>query len=218
MAEETKKTTKKTETVEKMYSEAEVQRLIAEQVAKQLANLQTQPIVIKDNSDDYVTLLYMGAVAEGSSVFLGDKLGEIQGRGGTRDIPKKEFLQNITPNVLKRLNDRRLIVISGLTDDERERYNLNYKDGELLSADVYYKLLEMDADKIGKIFDKACFRHKQIIASIFIDAYMAHDNRVNQPLVQRLNEISKKTDKDGMFSAILKDMAKALADIGNEEE
>lgn len=218
MAEETKKTTKKTEAVEKMYSESEVQRLIAEQVAKQLANLQTQPIVIKDNSEDYVTLLYMGAVAEGSSVFLGDKLGEIQGRGGTRDIPKKEFLQNITPNVLKRLNDRRLIVISGLTDDERERYNLNYKDGELLSADVYYKLLEMDADKIAKVFDKACFRHKQIIATIFIDAYMAHDNRVNQPLVQRLNEISKKTDKDGMFSAILKDMARALADIGNEEE
>ena len=41
---------------------------------------------------------------------------------------------------------------------------------------------------------------------------MARDNRINQYLVQKLNEVSKKTDPEGMFKSILKDMAKGLAE------
>lgn len=197
---------------EEMFSKSTVEKMIAEAVAKAMASAQTaqpQTVVINNAKEEMVTLLYMGAVAESSTVPLG-KLGDIQGRGGTRDIPKKEFFQNITPAITKRLADRRLIVLSGLTDEERERYGVDYSEGELVSASIYYKLLSMKEDDVANIFEKACFRHKQIIATLYIDAYMKGDNRINQPFVKKLNEISKTVDKDGMFKPILKDMIAAL--------
>ena len=154
----------------------------------------------------------------GSTVKLWEPAGIIQGRGGMLDVPKTEFLQNMNPNVLKRLKDRRLVVINGLSDSERERYGLAYTDGELISHDVYYKLLDYSENKVVEIFKKACYRHKQLIASLYMDAYNAHDNRINQPLVQKLNKASKVVEPKGMFTAILKDMAKALTDDGDDEE
>ena len=201
---------------EKTYNASEVEKMIAEAVDKAVADavagIAKQQAAAYRPADETVTLLYMGCVAEGSTVPLNEKLGQIQGRGGTRDINKREFLQNLTPNILRRLKDRRLIILDGMTDEERERYGVKYTDGELLGADIYHKLLDMPEEKILAIFDKACYRHKQLIATLFIDAYMARDNRINQYLVQKLNEVSKKTDPEGMFKSILKDMAKGLAE------
>ena len=200
---------------EKTYNASEVEKMIAEAVDKAVADAVAG--IAKHQAayrpaDETVTLLYMGCVAEGSTVPLNEKLGQIQGRGGTRDINKREFLQNLTPNIIRRLKDRRLIILDGMTDEERERYGVKYTDGELLGADIYHRLLDMPEEKILAIFDKACYRHKQLIATLFIDAYMARDNRINQFLVQKLNEVSKKTDPEGMFISILKDMAKGLAE------
>ncbi len=201
---------------EKTYNASEVEKMIAEAVDKAVADavagIAKRQAAAYIPADETVTLLYMGCVAEGSTVPLNEKLGQIQGRGGTRDINKREFLQNLTPNILRRLKDRRLIILDGMTDEERERYGVKYTDGELLGADIYHKLLDMPEEKILAIFDKACYRHKQLIATLFIDAYMARDNRINQYLVQKLNEVSKKTDPEGMFKSILKDMAKGLAE------
>ena len=214
-AETAEKKTEKVEKTEKTYNASEVEKMIAEAVDKAVADavagIAKQQAAYRP-ADETVTLLYMGCVAEGSTVPLNEKLGQIQGRGGTRDINKREFLQNLTPNILRRLKDRRLIILDGMTDEERERYGVKYTDGELLGADIYHKLLDMPEEKILAIFDKACYRHKQLIATLFIDAYMARDNRINQYLVQKLNEVSKKTDPEGMFKSILKDMAKGLAE------
>lgn len=194
-------------------AQAAVQKMIAEMLAKQ-----PQPVMqVNYQKEEMVTLLYMGAVAEGSMVTLWEGF-EIQGRGGTRDIPKKEFLQHLSQGVIKRLKDRRLIVVDGLNDDERERYGVKYTDNELASVDIYYKLLSYDEDKIINIFKNVCDSHKTIIASLFKTAYMAHDNRINQPLIERLNKASKTVDANGMFSDILKDMARGLSEQGSSEE
>lgn len=194
-------------------AQAAMQKMIAEMLAKQ-----PQPVMqVNYQKEEMVTLLYMGAVAEGSMVTLWEGF-EIQGRGGTRDIPKKEFLQHLSQGVIKRLKDRRLIVVDGLSDDERERYGVKYTDNELASVDIYYKLLSYDEDKIISIFKNVCDSHKTIIASLFKTAYMAHDNRINQPLIERLNKASKTVDPKGMFSDILKDMARELSDTGDSSE
>lgn len=205
---------------EEMFSKSDVERIVAEAVAKAIASAQTsqpQTVVINNAKEEMVTLLCMETVAKDSTVPIG-KLGEIQGWGGTRDIPKKEFLQNITPAISNRLKDRRLVVLDGLTEEEKERYGVNYTDGELVSSNIYYKLLSMGEDEVIKIFSKACFRHKQIIATLYIDAYMNGDNRINQPFMQRLNEISKADDADGMFKPILRDMAEALKEETESED
>lgn len=242
MAEEVKKTTKKTtstpkskekkatteekvkaaeekktytaEEIESVLNSPEAQTTLQAMVAKMLAQAQTAQtnnVVAVPIKEETVSLLYMGVVAEGSTVHLNDVLGDIQGRAGTRDIPKREFMQNLTPEVLKRLKDRRLIVLDGLSDDERERYGIQYEEGELLSANVYHKLFSWSDDKIVEVFQKACKKHKDVIATLFIDAYQAHNKHVTQKLVERLNEVSKEADPAGMFTAILKDMARDLA-------
>ena len=194
-------------------AQAAMQKMIAEMLAKQ-----PQPIMqVNYQKEEMVTLLYMGAVAEGSMVTLWEGF-EIQGRGGTRDIPKKEFLQHLSQGVIKRLKDRRLIVVDGLSDDERERYGVKYTDNELASVDIYYKLLSYDEDKIISIFKNVCDSHKTIIASLFKTAYMAHDSRINQPLIERLNKASKTVDPKGMFSDILRDMARELSDTSDSNE
>lgn len=197
----------------------EAQAMMKEMVAQMVeAQKKEQPVQIVTQKEEMVTLLYMGAVAEGSMVPLNDKLGEIQGRGGTRDIPKREFLQNLTPSVLRRLKDRRLIVIDGLTDDERERYGLNYTDGELVSSKIYYKLLDMNERQVANIFSSACYKHKQLIASLYAEEYNKGNPKINRIQIERLNKLSKSADKDGMFTAILKDMARKMADSDDNEE
>ena len=217
MAEENNNTTatKKTKPKEPTFTQEQVQKIVEEAVAKALAQQQPQTVVVtQPQKEENVTLLYMGAVAKGSTVLLGTEqnrgLGEIQGCGGTRTYLRSTFFENLSEPVLRRLKDRRLIVISGLTDEERDRYDLNYTDGELVSKDVYYKLFSWDDDKIFEIFSKACYRHKQIIAMLFMDEYQKGNNRISRELVQRLNNESKKTDKDGMFRQILKDMQRAF--------
>ena len=105
---------------EKTYNASEVEKMIAEAVDKAVADavagIAKQQAAYRP-ADETVTLLYMGCVAEGSTVPLNEKLGQIQGRGGTRDINKREFLQNLTPNILRRLKDRRLIILDGMTDE-----------------------------------------------------------------------------------------------------
>lgn len=203
---------------EKTYSASEVNDLVQKAVAEAMVKVQAgQPTYIRKD-DELVSLLYMGACVEGSTVKLWEPAGIIQGRGGMLDVPKTEFLQNMNPNVLKRLKDRRLVVINGLSDNERERYGLAYTDGELISRDVYYKLLDYSENKVVEIFKKACYRHKQLIASLYMDAYNARDNRINQPLIQKLNKASKAVEPKGMFTAILKDMAKSLADDEGDDD
>lgn len=202
------------EDIQKVLSTPEAQAIMQAIIAKELSAQKKEQYV--PQVEKPVSILYMGMGAEGSMVHLNDKLGDIPVQGGTRDIPKKEFMENLTPGVLKRMRDRRLIILDGFTDDERERYGVNYKDGELIGKDVYFKLLGMDEDKIVSIFKKACPRHKQLIASIFADAYSNHDNRINLPLIKRLNSASKGTDPDGMFTAIQKDMVKSLGDEDEE--
>lgn len=208
----------KEETVEKTYSADELNEIVAKAVAEALAKQQaTQPTYIRKD-EELVTLVYMGACVEGSTVELWERGGIIQGRGGVLKVAKSDFFQNMNTTVLKRLKDRRLVVVNGLTDDEREQYGVKYTDGELVSKDVYYKLLGYPESKIVEIFKAACYRHKQLIASLFLDAYDAHDNRINQPLIQKLNRASKEIEPKGMFTAILKDMAKALGDDNDGDE
>ena len=151
----------------------------------------------------------MDAVSDTSVLTLG-KLGQINRVGGTLDIPKKEFFQGIDAKVDKLMRRRELIVINGLTDEERSRYRLDYK--ELLSADMYYKLLDLDVKVLYEIFPKLCESHQRIVAKLFISAYEDGDNRIHPDTVKVLNNLSKKTDPDGMFTPILKDMGRKLSE------
>lgn len=203
---------------EKTYSVAEVDAIVkaaSEQAAKDAVaafiKSQGEQPVMQVKKDEYVTVLYLDAVSDNSILTLG-KLGQINRVGGTLDIPKKEFFQGIDSKVEKLMKRRELIVIAGLTDEERARRGLNYKEGELLSADMYYKLLDLDVKTLYEVFPKLCANHQRIVAKLFITAYEDGDNRIHPDTVKELNRLSKKTDPDGMFTSILKDIGKKLSE------
>lgn len=203
-----------TEVKEKTYTETEMQAIVAEAVKSALASYSKehrndQAVYSKE---EYVTLLYIGAIADGTVVSLG-KLGQINKAGATRDIPKKEFLQGMTYSIEKMLESRALIVVNGLTQEERERYGLDYKEGELLTQEAFYKLLNYSDSEITSVFRKLCVEHRRVVAKMFLSAYFEKgDNRITAEKIKSLNEISKENDKDGMFKPILEDMGDRFAD------
>lgn len=218
MATKSKSTNEATEISEKKertYTEGEVSAIVAEAVKTALASYEKEhkrEAADIYNKEEYVTLLYIGAIADGTVVSLG-KLGQINKAGATRDIPKKDFLQGMTYGIEKMLESRSLIVLNGLTKDERERYGLDYQEGELLTQEAFYKLLNYSDSEITAIFRKLCEDHRRVVAKLFLSAYFdKSDNRITAEKVKSLNEISKENDKAGMFKPILEDMGERFAE------
>ena len=188
------------------FTMEQVQAMVAKAVAEAMAQKST--IV----ATEYVTLMFVGAIADKTVVFLGSKLGTITRNGGTVDIPKRDFLQNIDYKIQTMLDERKLIVVSGLTEEERKRYGVEYGNGEILADPMREKILNMDENTLINLFKGLCPSHKQYVASVYIDAYDRKDNRIRPTTVKALNNISKEVDKDGMFKTILEAMGKELAE------
>lgn len=196
---------------EETYTKAEVQKMIQKAVSEAVKN--QAPTVVQVAKDETVTLLFIGAVAEGTTVNFGS-LGQFARSGNTIDVPKKDFLRSLgIPVVDDLLRKKSVIVVDGLTDEERERYGFKYKDNELLSANTYFRLFDMPEDEIVKIFETLCDDHKRTVGKMYLEAYFErHDNRITQGLVKKLNKISKAVEPSGLFTPILEDIGAKIAD------
>lgn len=174
------------------------------EIAQLRARTENQPV----QSDSVVELTFLAAVSPDNVTSLGD-YGSLNGVGGCIEVPRKEFGGRfLTPVVRSLLRDRSLIVCSGLTETERKRYGVDYKDGELLDVDAFDRLLDMDMDVLTTLFRRLCPEHRQFAATRFITAYERGDNRVSREKVESLNDISRETDPKGLFSPILEGMNK----------
>lgn len=203
----------------KRYTADEVNTMIEEASRKAVEEAlakhnSAQPqTVVQVAKDEYVTILFIGAIAQGTVVAL-PKWGQITYAGGMLDIPKKDFLQGIGIQVNNALlKNRKILVVSGLTDEERKRFGLEYKEGEYLTSEALYSILGYDKEQVCEIFTKLCEEHKRTVAKIFLTAYFDNgDNRINRETVKELNKISKEIEKDGLFTPILEDMGKRDAE------
>lgn len=220
---------KETNKEPKTYTEAEVKKMldkqqkefeksldekIAAMVAEKMANQQPQILQVKN--DDYVTLLFLGVIADNTVVSLGG-LGTINRGGGSIKVPKETFFQKLEYNTEQLLNSRALVVIDGLTDEERERFNVLYKKNELLTEHMYGKLLDYPQERIVEIYKDLCDEHKRIVATMFITEYEKGSNRIYLDTVKKLNKISKKVDKDGLFTPIITDLTRKMGEDDDDE-
>ncbi len=205
--EETKNNEKKKETEER-YSQKEVEKMIADAVAAAISDINKNTNTV--HAEEYVTLMYLGNIAEGTVVTMG-KLGQFYKSGDTRDIPKRDFLQNMDIRLSKMLEKRQILVISGLDDRERERYGLLYKDGEILSRDQFDQLLSYSDEQLAQMFTLLCPEHQKMVAEKIMGAYFEHhDSRITPERVKKLQMISKKTKKDGLFLPLIEAMGDAF--------
>ena len=187
-------------------SRDELNALIASAVASAMAN-QPQTVVQAAPPENPVVLLFLGGIMPGSTVALGE-LGSIYRDGGTLTVSKEAFFSKLNSTAELMLRTRQLIVISGLNDEERERYNVAYRDGELLTDKVYGRLLSYEPDELRVIYKALCPEHKAIAAKVFTSAAYENDGRVTPEKIKALAEI----DRDaGIKESAFREMLKALS-------
>lgn len=179
-----------------------------EALRRRVAELEAAARQAPSSADGVVELTFLAAVSQDNVCSLGD-YGSLNGVGGYIEVPRKEFGGKfLTPVVRSLLKDRSLIVCSGLNAEERRRYGVDYREGELLDLAAFDRLLDLDPAVLTTLFGKLCPEHKEFAATRFITAYEKGDNRVSREKIEPLNDISKEINPKGMFRPVLDGMNK----------
>lgn len=145
------------------------------------------------------------------------KFGSITGKSGTFSVTKEAFGGEFRDALVQSLlASRELIVLDGLTDEERELYGVNYKKGEVLEEKVFRKITSMGKE-ILDIYDDLCESHKIMLARRYMEEFERNPKKVDRSIIVELNERSKAEYKNlpdgdpkkkGLFIAVLEAMNK----------
>lgn len=206
---------------QRLFREEEVKRLVAQEVAKREEAMRAQiaPIVVKMNTpeSERVLFLWQAPVADYNVLLIGENgiYGRVTGKTDTFWVPKAELSRVLTEQVRNFIKRRWLIVLSGLTEEEREALGCNYSEGEILPRAAFRKMLDM-GEQLVDLFPGLCESHKRMVAQFLAEAYDAGDERVTRDLVVKLNKITKAATKDaggeddagrrGMFAPLIEKM------------
>ena len=179
---------------EKAYTEDEVKDMIAKAVEEALAKAQTNVVQISTEKP-IVKMLFIDDCSDDNKLTfgIGGKFGTITGPIGYINVPKDDWLgefRDMQQQML--LNERKLIVLDGLTDEERVMHGLDYKPGEYLDEKMFRNLLD-HMEELPEIFSKLCPSVRAIVAARLQNGYDSNDPRVmgNRDIIVKLNKISK---------------------------
>lgn len=211
-------TVKEEKPAEPTFTKEQVQQMIAEAVAK--ARDSVQPTIIQVQGDqEKIVLRFQAEVADDNVAVFGDGgyYGRITGKHGILTVPKSDFSRFYSDQVQWMMDHRWLIVLSGMTDDERELYRVKYREGEYLDEMAFSKMLDMSEEEMLGIFPKLCDSYKEMVARRFATAYQHGDVRATERrgLIKKLNDMTKtmfadKPENDprrkGLFAGILEEM------------
>lgn len=202
----------KTETTEKpaerTFTEADVQAMVAEAVAKAMASVQTQqtPQIVQVAADvERVQFLYMAEVADDNVYEIGPQgmYGRIVGKTGGFTVPKTDLSRVMDSMFRMFLEKRWIIAVSGLSDEEREAYGVDYRDGELLDKRAFARMVEL-GEKMIEIYPQLCKGHREMVAKRYYEAYISGSRHIKRDTVVELNSISRQIDGgEGAFSKII---------------
>lgn len=201
---------KENEEYELLRAQNELLQKQLQTLMEQMQNMQ-KPTVVQVSADvAKVHLLWQAEVADDNEVSFGDggRYGTVKGKRGEFYMPKTDFSTIMDAKVRYFLDNRWLIVLDGLTDEEREAYGVDYKDGEYLDKKAFSKLIEIGAD-ILDIYPNLCEGNKKMVAQRYADAY-ASGKTLDEQVVRKLNELSKTPNNPrGDFVQIVEAMNRA---------
>lgn len=198
-----------------LYTAEQVQQMVQEAAAKAVAEAlknipqQTAPQIVQvSTSAEQVHFLWMAPVADDNVVQFGDggMYGNIVGKTGSFYVPKPDLSRILTEMNRRFMAQRWLLVVSGLTDEEREALGVDYKPGEVLDKRAFAKLVEL-GDELLNIYPALCEGHKVMAAQMYADAYRQGSRYVTRERTVKLNALSKRQGHEkGDFIAIIEDM------------
>ena len=210
-AEETEQKTV-TEPKEETFTKADVERMIAEAVASAMANM-TQQRIASVPEKERVNLLWQAPVMDENVQEFGPNgsYARITGPTGSFWVPKEGFFLMIDAQTRMFLDRRWLIVLSGLDEDEREIYGVNYKPGEYLTRQAFSKLAEQ-GDKLLEIYPQLCKGNREIVYSAVYQGWKEGNKAINRGLVEELAALCRRIDpEETTFQIILQEMAEKAA-------
>lgn len=196
------------------FTEAQVQEMIAAAVAKATAEaaetLKAQgPQIIQVTADaEKVRFIWQAEVSDENVYEVGPNgmYGRIIGKTGTFFVPKSDLSRVMDSMFRFLLKKRWIIAVDGLTDDEREAYDVNYKEGELLDKKAFARMVEL-GDGMLEIYQKLCQGHREMVAKRYHEAYLDKSPYVTREIVVELNRMSKELgSKTGDFADIIEAM------------
>lgn len=193
-AAEVKEEVKQAITEPEINKDAEINELKAQ--IEQLKNMmiqqaQAQPQVIYSAaSTERVHFLWIANVADDNVVEFGPggMYGRVVGKTGSFFVPKDEMSRMLDSAARYYMNQRWLIVVNGLTDDEREAMGVAYKEGELLDVDTFRKIAKKPKDELAEIYSELCDSHKEMVAARLHEEF-EKGNNVDRETVKALNKI-----------------------------
>lgn len=191
------------------YSAEEVQALIESAVQSALSKQQPQVVQISAETP-VVHLMFQDACSPDNYIQFGveARYGSITGAFQLKTVTKEQFLGDFRDAFVQMLlAERKLIVLDGLTDEERVAYGVDYKDGEFLTEKQFRNMLT-NTDALLEAYPKLCDGYKQMVATQITTAFENKDPRVTRKLVAALNKLSKKDGQDsrGDFAHVLEAM------------
>lgn len=150
---------------------------------------QPQQIVVSADSSERVWFLWMADVADDNVTLIGEhgEYGRIVGKVGTFYVPKNDLSRILDTANRYYIEQRWMIVVDGLTDEEREALGVDYKEGELLDRKAFAKITEL-GDTLLEIFPALCKSHKDMVASRFHEAYES-GKKLNRNQIIELNKM-----------------------------
>ena len=191
--------------------------MLKKQMEEMFARMQDmqKPQVIQVAADSpKVHLLWQAEVADDNVVSFGDggRFGTVKGKRGELFMQKVDFSTIMDERVRFYLDNRWLIVLDGLDDEEREAYGVDYKDGEYLDKKAFAKLIEIGAD-ILDIYPNLCDGNKKMVSQRYADAFN-NGQYIDRTVVEKLNEMSKtKANPRGDFVQIVEALNKQVEGI-----
>lgn len=177
-----------------MFTLEQVQKMIAEAVATEMAKAAPVKNTSTPGSDETVTLRFQDEVNDSNVIQLGanSKFGQITGKKATIVISKRDFFGEFrTALVQNLLRNRTLLVIDGLTDEERERHGVLYRNGEYLEEGFYEALTSM-GDEIVEVYERLHPTWRHMVAIRCLEAYDRGELEISQKALLEMNRISKK--------------------------
>lgn len=183
---------------------------------KELAERSPQIVQVMGDAEK-VVMRFQADVADDNIAVFGQNgmYGQVTGKVGTVIVPKSEWSRFYNESVRRMIENRWLVVLSGMSDDERKLYHCQYREGEVLDENAFARLLDMGRDILA-VFPNLCLYYQEMVGRRFAEAWRNGDVRAkDRDLIVALNEISKKsyvdapgTDprKRGMFRPIIEEM------------
>ena len=200
---------------EESYSKAEVEAMIAAAVSNAIAGLRQQQYAAVPERERVNLLWQAPVMAENVEEFgPNGRYARISGPTGGFFVPKDEFSLIVDSRVRMYLERRWLIVLSGLTDEEREIYGVNYKPGEYLTKTAFAKLTEQ-GEKLLEIYPQLCDGNRKIVAGAVYQGWKEGNKAINRGIVEQLNAMCREINpEETTFQTILQEMAEKAA-MGN---